>query len=183
VWPRFAAFGLAGQALASRAASWKVAGMTDLVDDTRVFRCARCHEMVRICRRCDRGNRYCSRECSRLGRQGSLREARRRYARSHRGRARHAARQVRYRARRSNADPTSTPYRGFTSRSATWAVQKVPALTSSVCLSCGRLCSDFVRLDFLTMIRHRRPSITRKTSGERWNAKRAAQSSTDFRGF
>ncbi len=157
------AFDFDRQTLVSRPELWRIGEMIDLVDDTRLFRCVRCHEMVRICRRCDRGNRYCSRECSRLGRQDSLREARRRYARSDRGRAHHAARQKRYQARRFNAAPTFAPYSGFTSRCASGAVRQLPALKSAVCSSCGRGCSEFIRRDFLTMIRHS-TSRTRKIS-------------------
>ena len=53
-----------------------------------------------LCRRCDRGDRYCSRACARQARHATLRAASRRYQQSRRGRGYHAARQARYRRRR-----------------------------------------------------------------------------------
>lgn len=34
------------------------------LDDFRLFNCQRCATQVRLCRRCDRGHIYCSRECA-----------------------------------------------------------------------------------------------------------------------
>jgi len=67
----------------------------------RLYSCARCAEQVRICRRCDRGNRYCAGECARTRRCESLRRAGARYQRSHRGACGHAARQRAWRSRRA----------------------------------------------------------------------------------
>jgi hypothetical protein len=55
---------------------------------------------VLLCSRCDRGQRYCGRACSRAARQESLRAAARRYQRSRAGRLAHAARSRRWRQRR-----------------------------------------------------------------------------------
>jgi hypothetical protein len=52
---------------------------------------------VLLCSRCDRGQRYCGRACSRAARDDSRREAGRRYQRSRRGRVAHAARSRRWR--------------------------------------------------------------------------------------
>jgi len=68
----------------------------------RLYNCARCAALVRICRRCDRGNRYCTAGCAGLRRGESLRRAGRRYQRSRPGACRHAARQARWRARQAN---------------------------------------------------------------------------------
>lgn len=65
----------------------------------RLFLCARCRAQVFICRRCDRGNRYCDGECARAARRESQRAAGRRYQDSRRGRFAHAARARRHRAR------------------------------------------------------------------------------------
>jgi hypothetical protein len=67
----------------------------------RLYSCARCAAQVRICRRCDRGNRYCAGACSRIRRRESLHRAGARYQRSHRGARRHAARQGAWRSRRA----------------------------------------------------------------------------------
>lgn len=70
------------------------------MDSFRLVICARvdCSQMFFLCRRCDRGDRYCSRSCARRGRLDALRAAGRCYQDSRRGRLRHAARQARYRA-------------------------------------------------------------------------------------
>lgn len=53
-----------------------------------------------MCTACDRGQIYCSRECSLVRRRKSVREAGRRYQKSALGARNHARRQERYRARR-----------------------------------------------------------------------------------
>lgn len=65
----------------------------------RLYLCARCRAQVFICRRSDRGNRYCH-DCAAHARRDSVREAGQRYQLSRRGRFAHAARARRYRARR-----------------------------------------------------------------------------------
>jgi len=65
----------------------------------RLYNCRRCGLQVRICRRCDHGNIYCSGECSRIRRRESVRRAGARYQRTRRGAARHAARQWCWRTR------------------------------------------------------------------------------------
>ncbi len=49
-----------------------------------------------ICTHCDRGQRYCGEQCSRLARRESMREAGRRYQQTPDGRAKHAVRQAIY---------------------------------------------------------------------------------------
>jgi hypothetical protein len=68
----------------------------------RLYNCARCAQQVQICRRCDRGNRYCAGSCAQLRRRESLRRAGRRYQRSLRGACHHAARQRAWRERAVN---------------------------------------------------------------------------------
>jgi hypothetical protein len=65
----------------------------------RMFLCARCRSQVLVCRRCDRGQIYCVGTCAQEGRRDRQREARRRYQATPRGRAMHAGRNRRYRAR------------------------------------------------------------------------------------
>jgi hypothetical protein len=69
----------------------------------RLFLCTRCRVQVVLCRRCDRGNRYCGRSCRRQARDAARREAASRYQRSRRGRLAHAARSRRWRQRRAAA--------------------------------------------------------------------------------
>ena len=54
-----------------------------------------------MCQGCDYGYRYCSEECSKLGRKRSLRAAGARYQRSFEGAKKHAARQAAYEIRLS----------------------------------------------------------------------------------
>jgi hypothetical protein len=68
-------------------------------DSYRLYNCARCAKQVRICRKCDRGNRYCASECAEIRRRESLRRAASRYQQSYRGACKHAARQRAWRAR------------------------------------------------------------------------------------
>jgi len=63
----------------------------------RLYLCVRCHEQVKICRKCDHGNIYCGHGCAALSRTLSLRFAGARYQSTLKGRHRHAARQARYR--------------------------------------------------------------------------------------
>ena len=62
---------------------------------------AGCSRLFAVCGSCDRGRRYCSEECAALARRAQTRRAGRCYQASDRGRQAHAARQARYRAKRS----------------------------------------------------------------------------------
>ena len=62
----------------------------------RIFNCVRCHRQVIICSYCDRGNIYCSSECSLASRQESIQTAGKRYQNTYRGRLNHAKRQKIY---------------------------------------------------------------------------------------
>lgn len=79
--------------------------MDDMVG--RMFLCARCRESVVVCRRCDRGQRYCSPACSTAARQRFQREAGARYQRSDAGRAKHAERSRQWRQRQQRVEPIS----------------------------------------------------------------------------
>jgi len=75
----------------------------------RLFLCARCRAQVFICRRCDRGNRYCDADCAQAARRENTRAAGHRYQQSRSGRFAHAARARRYRARRQLVTHRSSP--------------------------------------------------------------------------
>ena len=86
------------------------------VESHRLFNCARCGHQVKICRRCDRGNRFCSATCRDSFRRQSVREAGARYQRTERGAARNAERQRLFREREKisvthqcDAAPSRTP--------------------------------------------------------------------------
>ena len=76
-------------------------GMKAGEESYRLYSCGRCRQQVRICRDCDRGNRYCAGECAAVRRRESLHRAGARYQCSHRGACRHAARQSAWRERRA----------------------------------------------------------------------------------
>ena len=70
----------------------------------RVICCQRCGLWFGLCSSCDRGQRYCSDQCSEQARRVSLKAAGAKYQRTERGRERHAERQRRYRARQRAAE-------------------------------------------------------------------------------
>jgi hypothetical protein len=65
-----------------------------------MVRCGQCQALFYLCRRDDRGQRYCPGRCQALARQRSRKEARARHQRSELGRLDHCDAQRRYRARR-----------------------------------------------------------------------------------
>lgn len=64
---------------------------------SRKYQCLRCHTLVIICHRCDRGQRYCTHGCSEKARKTSTKRASKKYQATRRGRFNNAARQQRYR--------------------------------------------------------------------------------------
>jgi hypothetical protein len=137
-------------------------------EPARLFYCGRCQAMVRICRRCDRGQIYCSRACADLVRRQGQREAGRRYQQSRPGRFHHAARARAYRARQKivthhgsetpathavlTAMPLVVPERGER------RVAGPGQAALEVCCHCGTACGSAVRLDFLgTRVRRQLP--------------------------
>ena len=65
----------------------------------RLYSCRCCAKQVRICGRCDRGNRYCAEGCAQIRRRESRCRASDRYQQSYRGALKHAARQRAWRRR------------------------------------------------------------------------------------
>ena len=86
--------------------------MTGKLGSARLFACARCSTLTKICSRCDRGNTHCSPECSAQSRVASIRRAARTYQTTAVGRRNHARRQERYRARR-RAPEQKVTHHGF----------------------------------------------------------------------
>jgi hypothetical protein len=80
----------------------------DMDRSVRLFLCARCRDQVLLCSDCDRGQQYCSRECSSMTRRERRRETAERYQSSRRGRVQHAARTARWRERRRSLRQTGT---------------------------------------------------------------------------
>ncbi len=126
-------------------------------NSARLFNCARCHRQVKICRCCDRGNRYCGKPCSQPARRESLRAAGRRYQESRRGQFRHAERQRRYRSRQRKMTHQGSPplprndVLSPEPKVAGTHSEPLPVIRTQGmrCYFCNRTCSPFMRLDFL----------------------------------
>src|SRR4051794_38952630 len=120
----------------------------------RFFLCALCRCQVVVCAPCDRGQIYCSETCAQKSRRDRQREARRRYQATPRGRAMHAVRNRRYRARKryvtdqgpaSECKNRSLPeLRVITDQCRPLSSRKFAELR--VCHHCGRAASKFLRL-------------------------------------
>lgn len=132
--------------------------------DARQFRCGYCHVLVVICRRCDRGHRYCGRLCALQARWASSRRACRRYQATQRGARQHAARQRRYRERRAARKVTHAGSAMALPSPTLPAHEDESPPTPSPggmrpCCICGRPCGPRVRTDRLALCRSRiRPS-------------------------
>jgi len=119
----------------------------------RLYNCARCQCQVTICSYCDRGNIYCGKSCAQTARKESVKRAGKRYQNTHRGRLKHAKRQHYYRSRGkkvthhgSPEPPSNDP---LTTRSDTPAAVAIIENEGIHCHFCGRLCSAFLRLEYL----------------------------------
>ena len=164
----------------------------------RRFLCVRCQQVVNLCSYCDHGNRYCLRDCSATARRESLQEAGQRYQKTEPGRAQHAVRQRRYRARlRSRVThhppppepPPATvslpPFdrlvvsRVEPQQRRPWLAPREVNLETRLvpCDGCGRLCADFVRHNFLRQ--RRRVWLRRyaRVGGEPWSSLKSRRGS------
>ena len=126
-------------------------------NSARLYNCVRCHNQVTICSHCDRGNIYCGKSCADSARRTSLRAAGRRYQNTRRGRLKHADRQRHYRSRSKKVTHHSSPETSASDPLITRSEQPEPVVVienkAIRCDFCGRLCSDYLRLDYL----HRTP--------------------------
>lgn len=125
----------------------------------RSFLCARCRCAVTICSHCDRGQRYCSTDCSRQARRCAQRAAGKRYQDSRKGRLAHARRQGQWRAHQQIVTHQGSPpppiFDVLPPDQAT--ASQAGVNQNCKCHFCGRSVSVFVRQDFLRC-RFRHPS-------------------------
>ena len=139
----------------------------------RLFLCGRCRSQVLVCRKCDRGQIYCFGTCAQEARCKNQREARRRYQATPRGRAMHAARSRRYRARGryvTDHGPTNEQKAGpFLELEVGEALSEPPSSRKSppqwLCHHCRRSASEFVRLSALRPRRNRRKNGPHRPNG------------------
>jgi hypothetical protein len=130
----------------------------------RLFLCGRCRSQVLVCRDCDRGQIYCFGTCAQDARRENQREARRRYQATPRGRAMHAARSRRYRARgqcvTDHSPPNEQKADPFLELEVGEALSERSRSRRSplqwLCHHCRRSASEFVRLSPLRPRRNRR---------------------------
>lgn len=119
---------------------------------SRLYYCALCHIQCLICTACDRGQIYCSPDCSRVARKHSVRSAEKRYQNTYRGKINHSLRQKRYREhlKQKVTDQGSQ----IQSKNALLKSVKNKALaigSSSrlTCCCCQKLTSPWIRYGFL----------------------------------
>lgn len=129
----------------------------ELDDSYRIFNCARCAKQTILCRRCDRGNIYCSKTCAHKQRRRSQKESGRRYQKSFRGRRAHAERQARYKEGHSSVKEVVTHHGSQSLRSNVSLKEskrsKIDARSPQPgarvrCDNCHRLCGSFARFEF-----------------------------------
>src|SRR4051794_19944709 len=73
------------------------------MDSLRMVTCALCTLIFYLCRRCDYGNRYCTKSCRAQGRVRVQRLAQQSYRKTTDGRMRNAVRQTRFRDKRKQS--------------------------------------------------------------------------------
>ena len=134
----------------------------------RSFLCGRCRSQVLVCRECDRGQNYCIGTCAQEARRDKQREARRRYQATPRGRAMHAARSRRYRARErcvtdhglANEQKTGPFLKSEVGEALSEPSSSRKSPPQWLCHHCRRSASAFVRLSKL------RPRHNRRKNGQ-----------------
>lgn len=124
----------------------------------RQFLCTKCHVLVYICPKCDRGNIYCGSACSQSARKKYLKAANQRYWRSAKGKSAAAVRQRKFRAtHRKTKKVTDQGSSSDVKDDVLSSCAEVTLHRSNLaknkeyiqCYFCGCVCSRFVRLDFL----------------------------------
>lgn len=130
----------------------------ELEESYRLFNCALCSRQVRLCRRCDRGNIYCSEACSSARRRASLRLAGKRYQKTLLGRLHHAARQARFRLKQkekvTHHGTQKSDGHGFLTKITEQGTftpareEEMQTQGNDHCHHCGRWCGSFARLKF-----------------------------------
>ncbi len=139
---------------------------------SRLYHCIRCRAQVVICRRCDRGQRYCTNGCSQEARDASRKRASKKYQTTRAGRFNNAARQRRFRTRqkqkvthhRSIQIPLHDVLLSKPS-SPQCDEKKLDIKTFMACHYCGVAADGFFRSDFLRTSRLK-PVFRRQQLGE-----------------
>ncbi len=122
----------------------------------RLYHCHRCHAQVIICSSCDRGQRYCSRECAVSARLESRRRAGKKYQSTHSGRFHNADRQQRFQERQkqkvTHQGSLQVTAHDVLKRKHT-GLEKTETIEfmggDLRCHHCGAVCGPFLRRDFV----------------------------------
>ena len=120
---------------------------------SRLYFCLLCYQKVVICSHCDRGHEYCSKACSTQARKINMKASSRRYQDTFIGKLAHALRQSDYRARLKKVTHQGfykSPLNDSLASSSEAPVS--PAVIEDegiICHFCTRMCSAFLRLDYL----------------------------------
>lgn len=130
---------------------------------SRLYFCSRCHVQVMICSHCDRGQRYCPGECRHQARSESTQRARKKYQLTRACRFKNAARQQRFRDRRSQkvthqGSPPKHQNDLLTTRPVEIKKTPKPVFSGSTvhCHYCDAVCEPFLRQDFMRSPRIKR---------------------------
>lgn len=132
---------------------------------SRLFYCALCLSQTTVCSHCDRGQIYCSTECSQTARKKSCHEAGLRYQNTFNGRTKHALRQRRYRARNRE----KVTHHGSQSNTQNALLQKVSNRVKKMlimqdngdiaCCFCRKNSTPWLRTGFLQYSKHHHASL------------------------
>jgi hypothetical protein len=145
--------------LAALVQSQGAPGAAPIEESHRIFQCRRCGKQVRICTRCDRGQRYCSDACRTISRRGAIRAASRRYQETPQGAENHRRREKRYRisitgrVTHQGSPPLLTVASQAAILVAAYAAKREGAREDypecDCCDFCGRPCGSFSRFFFI----------------------------------
>ncbi len=98
-----------------------------MVEEGRRLECRHCGLAVWICRRCDRGHRYCSSACRQAARRSTSGRARRRYQAKSAGRSGNARRQREWYWRQRSSPKSATNLTHHSSTEAVLCLMIAPA--------------------------------------------------------
>ena len=121
----------------------------------RLYQCLLCHKQTVICSKCDHGQIYCGKICSKIARCKSLKLAGVRYQATFNGKRHHAARQANYQKRQTEilTHHGSPPAHQHVSISLlenkTKNIETRHSRSLSICCFCNKPVSDWLRNHFL----------------------------------
>lgn len=133
----------------------------------RLYNCIGCYKQMVICKNCDHGQQYCNSTCSKNARQANMKTAGQRYQATRKGQHNHARRQAHYR-RRKKIVTHHTSHNPISHVLIPIPINKTaerPLITTAAniyCCFCGKVCSDFIRLDVLRKKLYKKNKISSK---------------------